>query len=143
MTRFRCAPFLLLLPLFLLVGCAASNLRGVVFDANGLQKEVSRITTNKGAYIELLDGLAVRRILLSKISVLMISPKEATSFKGELYYLTEIWLTDGNKIQSYVLPDGRRSGAYVNVNSVLTASTSSGPFNIKLKDVKQVKFTRL
>lgn len=127
----------------LLLGCASSNLRGVVFDANGLQKEVYRVTTNKGAFIELLDGLAIRRIPLDKISVIMISPKEATSFKGELYYLTEIWLTDGNKIQSYVLPDGRRSGAYINVNSLLIAKTTSGSFSIKFKDVKQVKFVRL
>jgi len=127
----------------LLSACVSSSLRGVIFDANGLQKEVYRISTNKGPFIELLDGLAIRRIPLDKISVLMISPKEATSFKGELYYLTEIWLADGNKIQSYVLPDGRRSGAYINVNSVLVAKTPSGSFDIKLKDVKQIKFNRL
>jgi len=124
------------------IGCAGS-LRAVIFDANGLKKEVYNITTDKGGIIEVLDGLAVRRLNLKKVSVIKISPKETKSYKGELYYLTEIWLTDGNKIQSYVLPDGRRSGSYINVNSSIIAKTDNGTYTIKIKDIRQVKFIRL
>jgi hypothetical protein len=135
----RLSGLLFVFSAFLFSGCV-SSLKAVVYDANGLQKEVYRLTTNKGGYIEILDGLAVRKIRLNKISLLTISPKEATSFNGELYYLTEIWLSDGNKIQSYLLPDGRRSGAYVNINSLLMARTTSGDYSIKFKDIKQVRF---
>ena len=125
-----------------LLSCSGS-LRAIVIDSNGLAKEVTHITTDKGQVMEVLDGLAVRAIKLDRISIINISSKETKSHKGSLYFLSEIWMVDGSKIQTYLLPDGRRSGAYINVHSVLKARTPSGTYSIKIKDIKQIKFHHL
>jgi len=126
--------------LFFAQGC--SHTKAVIFDANGLEKEVVDVTTSRGKSIEVLDGLAFRTIPLKRINDLNISSRETKSHDGELYYLAEIWLTDGSKVQTYLLPDGRRSGAYVNVNTLLLAKTPNGAYQIQIKDVKKVQFVR-
>jgi hypothetical protein len=138
-----CGPWLALALLFLLLpflsGCSAP-LHAVIFDLNGLQKEVVGVRTDRGDFIEIMDGLAFRKIRLNKISRLYISPRETMSRDGYLYYQTELWLNDGTKSLAYILPDGKRSSSYVNINTSLLATSSGGPYAIKLKDVKEVHF---
>lgn len=139
--KMKPAQFILLAVfIFLINSCSVT--KAVVVDLNGLEKEVYSITTDKGEIIEVLDGRAFRRISLDQISVIKISPKQTKSFKGNLYYLTEIWLIDGSKIQSYVLPDGKLTGAYINVHTNIMAKTKNGTFEIPAKEVKQIKFMR-
>ncbi len=130
---------LFLFPVFILFGCSAP-IKAIVYDLNGLQKEVSGVSTDQGNYIEVLDGLAFRRIKLNNVSAIFISPGETLSFDGHLYYQTEMWLTDGTKILAYVLPDGKRSSSYVNVNTTIIAKSGGDPYVIKLKDVKEIRF---
>jgi hypothetical protein len=130
---------LLLLPLLLCSGCAAP-IKAVVYDVNGLQKEVTDVMTDQGDFIEVMDGLAFRKIKLRKISAIFISPGETLSRDGHLYYQTEMWLVDGTKILVYILPDGKRSSSYVNVNTAIVAKANGDPYTIKLKDVKEIRF---
>ena len=125
--------------LFFNSGCAAP-IKAVIYDINGLQKEVSGVMTDQGDYIEVMDGLAFRKIKLRKISAIFISPGETLSRDGHLYYQTEMWLVDGTKILVYILPDGKRSSSYVNVNTAIVATANGDPYTIKLKDVKEIRF---
>lgn len=119
--------------------CSAP-IKAIIYDQNGLQKEVSNVHTDQGDYIEVLDGLAFRRIKLANISAIFISPGETLSRDGHLYFQTEMWLADGTKILAYVLPDGKRSSSYININTTLLAKTGTDLFSIKLKDVKEIRF---
>lgn len=143
---FRAAsfPVPLLLPLLLsfLFPACASPLKGVVSDVNGLHREVGSLSLNKGKYLLVLDGLAERKVPLKKVSIIRLSAAETLTHENRLYYLAEIWLTNGDNIQSYTLPDGRATKAYMNVDCGLKGRIDRAPWSIRMTDVRSVKLER-
>ncbi len=129
--------------LFFLSACAPHN-RAIVWDSNGLEKEVynlSSVLNGRQALVK--DGLAFRSIKFEDIGVIKIIPDITFHKDGALYYLTEIWMVNGDKIQPYTLENNKQSKSFINVSDEITAETESGEFRIKLKDVKQIKFLTL
>jgi hypothetical protein len=135
--------FLLLLLLVVatvLSGCSTS-LKAVVTDNAGQRREISHVSTDRGSVIEVLDGPAYRKIPLNKIQNLLIRNSATASRDGELYYATEVWLTDSTKVLSYLMPNGQRTEAYVNVTGSVVGKTPAGSFAIPFKDVRQLKIS--
>ena len=124
-----------------LYGCS-TTLRAVVTDNAGQRREISHVTTDRGSVIEVLDGPAFRKIPLKQIQNLLIRNSATASRDGELYYATEIWLTDSTKVLSYLMPNGQRTEAYVNVTASVVGKTPAGTFSIPLKDVRQLKISK-
>jgi len=127
--------------ILLSVGCSGT-LKAVVTDYQGQRREVSEITTDRGSIIEVLDGPAYRRIPISKIQNLLVKNNATASREGELYYAAEVWFTDSTKALSYLMPNGQRTEAYINVSSNLIGKTPSGSFSIPMKDVRQVRISK-
>lgn len=127
----------------ILTSCAPKN-RAIIWDSNGLEKEVYNLTTvinGKKAIVK--DGLAFRTINFEDIGVIKIIPDQTSTQDGSLYYLTEIWMVNGDKVQPYKLKNNKESLAFINVSDEIVAETESGIFRIKLKNVKQIKFLSL
>jgi hypothetical protein len=128
--------------LALLAGCREET-RALVTDVNGLETEIMGLQFASGNTVKACEGQALRLINTQDIGIVKISAEETESIEGELYYLAEIWLVDGSQIIPRITPDGRRIGAYININNEVYGKTPTGDFRIKLGDVKQIKFLRL
>ncbi|MBL8028533.1 MAG: hypothetical protein JNL74_19065 [Fibrobacteres bacterium] len=140
--QFRKAAILVsVLSSLFLVACSAP-LRAVITDFQGQRREVVGITTDRGGVIEVLDGPAYRKIPINKIQNLLVKNNGTASRDGELYYSAEVWLTDSTKVLSYLMPNGQRTEAYINVTSNIIGKTDAGTFAIPMKDVRQVRISK-
>ncbi len=127
---------------FCILGCAPRFI-ATVTDSSGQRRELGAVTTDKGGVIEVLDGPALRHINLKNIQTVLIKNTSTASHNGELYYAAELWLTDSTKILSYLLPNGKRTEAYVNVSRTLIGKTAAGRYEIPFKDVRQIRFSKV
>ena len=137
----------LILPAILLLALGMAGckepVRALVTDVNGLETEVMDLRFASGTTVKAAEGAGFRLIHTGDIGIVKISSEETESIEGELYYLAEIWLVDGSQIIPRITPEGKRIGAYINVNNEVSGATPTGEFSIKLRDVKQIKFLRL
>ncbi len=138
----KCSIIRYLLLIFGLFFAGCSGLSAVLYDANDYPVTVSSLKFDKGDVFKVLDKDVYREIPAEEVGKILIDSKETRSYKGKLYYQTEIYLVNGNIIQSYELEDGRKIGAFVCVENSLSAKTLSGPVRIDLRKINKIEFTK-
>jgi hypothetical protein len=136
------SPVSAILIILLTAVCWSESLVAIVTDHLGQRREICAVTTNKGNFLEVLDGPAYRKIPIAKVHNMLIRNNATASRDGELYYTAELWLTDSTKILSYLLPNGQRTEAFVNITPMLKGKTAAGSYEIPLKDVRQLRFVK-
>ena len=128
-----------LLCLFALFGCGST--KAIIIDSGSLQTPVQKLWLVKDKNkLRIIEGKNNRVVPLKEISWIRISSKEVRNQEGKTYYQTEIELKNGNKIMSYRMKDGQKSGAFVCVDNTVEAKTQSGSVRFKLSDVAKISF---
>ncbi len=117
-----------------LLGCSKKVL---VVDNSGLRFYLKNLAMENGEVLEVLDGNAIRKIPLEKISKIVIDPGRTHFENDKLYYSTYIRLTGGSVIEPRVAGVDT-THAYVHLKGTLIGTEGKTEVKIPLNKLNSM-----